>query len=221
MSTRSRHGSAPRGRFITFEGGDGAGKSTQLARLVQALQASGRTVLRTREPGGAPGAEEIRTLLLNGEPGKWLPMTEALLHFAARFEHVERRIKPALAAGTWVVSDRFFDSTMAYQGYGHGLGVDAIRRLQRLVLGAFRPDLTIILDVPVELGLARAGKRGGAEDRYERMDLAFHRRLRSGFAAIARAEPKRCAVVAASASEDHVWQRVRRVFKARLGIALP
>lgn len=221
MSAHTRQRSAARGRFITFEGGDGAGKSTQVARLVEALAATGRTVLRTREPGGAPGAEEIRALLLSGAPGKWLPMTEAMLHFAARFEHVERRIKPALAAGTWVVSDRFFDSTMAYQGYGHRLGPAMIRRLQRLVLGSFRPDLTIILDVPVELGLARAGKRGGGEDRYERMDVLFHRRLRGGFAAIARAEPKRCVAVRASGPEDEVWQRVRRVVRTRLGVVLP
>jgi dTMP kinase len=210
-----------RGRFITIEGGEGAGKSTQILRLVAALEQTGLSVLRTREPGGAPGAEDIRNLLVAGAPGRWLPTTEALLHFAARYEHVERRIKPALTKGIWVVSDRFFDSTMAYQGYGHRLGPDFVRRLRRLTLGSFRPDLTIILDVPPEIGLSRAGNRGGMEDRYERMDLAFHRRLRSGFATIARNEPRRCVVVSARASEEQVWKRLRQAVRARLKVKLP
>jgi dTMP kinase len=210
-----------RGRFITIEGGEGAGKSTQTLRLVFALEQTGLKVMRTREPGGAPGAEDIRKLLVAGEPGRWLPTTEALLHFAARIEHVERLIKPALAAGTWVVSDRFFDSTMAYQGYGHRLGADFVSRLRRLTLGTFRPDLTIILDLPAERGLARTRTRGGTEDRYERMDLAFHRRLRNGFLAIARSEPRRCVVVSARAPEEQVWKRLREVVRTRMRLTLP
>ncbi|HEX2117061.1 MAG TPA: dTMP kinase, partial [Alphaproteobacteria bacterium] len=163
----------PRGRFITLEGGEGAGKSTQIARLAEALRKAGLTVRTTREPGGSPAAETIRKLLVEGEPGRWRPLTEALLHFAARKEHLDTFVLPALAAGQWVISDRFADSTMAYQGYGHQLGRAPIHALYRTVVGDFAPDLTLILDIPVEAGLARTGGRAHAETRYERMDRAF------------------------------------------------
>ncbi len=194
-----------RGRFITLEGGEGAGKSTQQARLLSALQARGLEVIATREPGGSPGAEEIRSLLVQGDSHRWDGITEALLHFAARRDHLRTTVWPALERGAWVVSDRFADSTLAYQGYGHGLDESVYRELYRMVCGAFQPDLTLILDLPVEEGLARAGGRGGGEDRYEGMGHAFHERLREGFLEIARKEPERCRVIDASADADAVF----------------
>ena len=212
------------GKFITFEGGEGAGKTTQIKLLADALKVSGIDLVITREPGGAPGAEVIRSLLVEGPVDRWQPMTEALLHFAARFEHVKETIQPALAAGRWVVSDRFSDSTIAYQGYGHDLGGEAIARLHALVLGDFQPDLTFILDIPVEDGLARAGKReardGAGEDRYERMDADFHSRLRDGFLDIARRYPERCAVIDATEGPDGVHQSIRNVLEKRLSLVL-
>ncbi len=204
--TRSR----ARGRFITLEGGEGAGKSTQIRLLAQWLEARGVPVLTTREPGGTPGAERIRSLLVEGATDAWTPMTEALLNYAARHDHVTRVIRPALAAGTWVLSDRFSDSTMAYQGHGHALGQAAIAALHRAVLGRFKPDMTLILDIPVVQGLARAAARRGAETRYESMVEAFHHRVRAGFRAIARAEPGRCALIDARAQADVVHGRVAR-----------
>jgi dTMP kinase len=205
-----------RGRFITFEGGEGAGKSTQLKRLAETLRERGREVVTTREPGGSPGAEQIRALLVSGEPDRWDGMTEALLHFAARRDHLRATVWPALDAGKWVLCDRFADSTLAYQGYGHGLPHHDIRSLYRLAVGDFRPDLTLILDLPVETGLARAAGRGGTEDRYEKMNGGFHQRLRDGFLAIAAAEPQRCAVVPADRSADDVAAAILAVIDERL-----
>lgn len=205
-----------RGRFITLEGGEGAGKSTQARRLAEALAARGVDCLLTREPGGSPGAEEIRALLVNGEPGRWSPTTEALLLTAARRDHLERTVQPALAAGRWVVCDRFSDSTLAYQGYGAGLPLDDLRALFRLALGGFRPDLTLVFDLPVDVGLARAAARAGGEDRFERMGRDFHQRLRDGFLAIAAAEPERCAVIDAGADVDAVTVDVLAAVSARL-----
>jgi len=204
------------GRFITLEGGEGGGKSTQRDRLAARLEAAGFPVVATREPGGAPGAEAIRTLLVDGEPGRWDPLTETLLHVAARREHVVRTIAPALAAGRWVVSDRFLDSTMAYQGMGQGVGRGTIERLSALTLGELKPDLTLILDLPPETGLARAAARHGGEDRYERMDLAFHERLRDAFREIAALEPGRCRMIDATqdadAVEGTIWSAVTEAF---------
>lgn len=210
------------GRFITFEGGEGAGKSTQLRLLAEALTAAGFEVVTTREPGGSKGAEAIRALLVTGDTDRWDAETEALLHTAARRDHLARTVWPALARGAWVICDRFADSTLAYQGYGHGLSKDFIRDLTRLAIGDFKPDLTLILDLPVEEGLKRAGGRGGAEDRYERMGTAFHDRLRQGFLDIARADPDRCAVVDATLPLDEVRQAVLRAVKSRLlGFCVP
>lgn len=188
------------GCFITLEGGEGGGKSTQAKMLAADLQAKGYDVLLTREPGGSPGAEAIRGLLLQGDVGRWDGITETLLHYAARRDHVEKTVRPAMAAGKIVISDRFADSTMAYQGYGHGLGRETVAGIHQAVLGDFAPDLTLILDLPVEVGLARAMgrpdmKKSAAEDRYERMGREFHERLRQGFLEIARREPRRCKVV--------------------------
>ncbi|MEE2981597.1 MAG: dTMP kinase [Pseudomonadota bacterium] len=187
-----------KGRFITLEGGEGAGKSTQVEQLCEALRGRGLEVVATREPGGSDGAEAIRALLVTGDTARWDPLTEALLNFAARRDHYTRTIAPTLASGAWIVCDRFADSTMAYQGYGLDVDRDILRQLYKTVLGDFAPDLTIVLDLPVDVGLGRANRRGG-DDRYERMDIEFHQRLRDGFLEIAANEPERCAVVDAEA----------------------
>lgn len=206
------------GRFITLEGGEGAGKSTQAALLADGLRQAGTEVTITREPGGAPGAEEIRALLVAGAVERWDPMTEALLHVAARRQHLIETIQPALDAGRWVVCDRFADSTMAYQGYGLGLGRGAVAELHELAIGGVMPDLTVVLDIAVAAGLARAAAKAGAEDRYERMGEAFHRRLREGFLDIARREPERCAVVDAAGALEDVQAAIRAVVGERLGV---
>lgn len=185
--------------FITFEGGEGAGKSTQSALLADALCGRGHAVLRTREPGGAPGAELLRGLLLGGTID-WSSRAETMLHFAARLEHVEKTIRPALAAGMWVVCDRFYDSTMAYQGYGQGADRGFIEALIGLV--GLAPDLTIILDVTETVAASRLRGRGGPSDRYEKLDASFHARVNAGFRAIAAAAPGRCIVVPADGSVD-------------------
>jgi dTMP kinase len=199
------------GFFITFEGGEGGGKSTQVKRLAAILKEKNYDVLLTREPGGAPGAEAIRHLLLTGDVARWDGMTEVLLHYAARRDHVVNTIKPAIAAGKVVISDRFADSTMAYQGYGHGVERQAIAELHHAVLGDFKPHLTLILDLPVEVGLKRALSRpdmakSAAEDRYERMGHPFHERLRQGFLSIAAAEPARCKVIDAAQSIEAIHE---------------
>ena len=204
-------------RFITLEGGDGSGKSTQIKRLVAALKKRGIAALATREPGGAPGAEEIRKLVLTGEPGRWDVMTETLLMFASRSDHVQRTIKPALAAKKWVICDRFTDSTYAYQGAGGGLARETIRRMETLVLGAFRPDLTLILDVPTDIGIARTHGREHDETRFEKFNMDFHERLRAAYLAIARRDPTRCIVIDAAQDEDAmakaIWNTIAKRFK--------
>ncbi len=206
------------GRFITLEGGEGGGKSTQARRLAAALEGAAGEILLTREPGGSPGAEQIRGLLVDGEVRRWDAITETFLHFAARRDHLVNMVLPALARGAWVISDRFADSTMAYQGYGHGVDRDAIAELYRICVGDLKPDLTLILDLPVAAGLARAVGRGGGEDRYERMDVAFHERLRQGFLEIARREPDRCAVIDAARSEDEVHAQIIAAVRERLAL---
>jgi dTMP kinase len=211
-----------RGKFITFEGGEGAGKSTHAKRLTSFLEARGIDVARTREPGGSDGAEEIRKLLVEGAPGRWTPMTEIFLYAAARADHVARLIEPALAAGRWVISDRFTDSTLAYQGYGHRLDIPMIERVNALATGGLAPDLTVLLDLPVDEGLARAGRRADdspedrREDRYERMDESFHQRLRDGFRAIATADPARCVVIDATRTVDDVAAEISAAVTERL-----
>lgn len=203
-----------RGRFITFEGGEGAGKSTQLKRLIGRLQAHGVEVVATREPGGSPGAESIRELVLNGAADRWSPVTETLLMYAARRDHIERVIAPALARGAWVVCDRYADSTRAYQGAAGGTDPGLISALEAFVLGETRPDLTLIFDLPTSVGLERAQARAGGEMRFESKGLAFHERLREAFLAIASAEPGRCEVIDAAppieAVEAQVWSAVER-----------
>ena len=205
-----------RGKFITFEGGEGAGKSTQASALARRLEALGIGVLLTREPGGSPGAEQIRKLLVEGEPERWTPLTETLLFLAARADHVARAIEPALAAGTWVISDRFSDSTFVYQGIARGLGMEAVRRLQHAAIGEFAPDLTILLDIDPGVGLTRTGRRGQAENRFERFDAGFHARLREGFLRIVAGEPGRCAVTDGSRNTDAIAADVWRIVGERL-----
>ncbi len=206
------------GRLITFEGGEGAGKSTQLKRLAVRLRDAGREVVATREPGGSPGAEAIRDLVLTGAADRWSAVTETLLMYAARRDHVERVIRPALARGAWVVCDRFADSTRAYQGAAGGAAPELIETLERCVLEATRPNLTLIFDLPVAVGLARAHARAGSEMRFESKGLAFHERLRGGFLAIAEAEADRCALVDADGSIEAVEARVWAAVQERLSV---
>ena len=208
------------GRFISFEGGEGSGKSTQLRRLAARLSAQDVTVITTREPGGTPGAEDIRQLLVEGEPGRWDGRVEALLVNAARTDHVARLIRPALAEGKWVLCDRYVHSTLAYQGYGHGLGRELIDTLNELVVADTRPDLTLILDLPEAEGLKRAAARRGGEARYERMDLDFHRNVRQGFLEIARLEPARCVVIESAGDIETTQAALRDAVRERLEVAL-
>lgn len=205
------------GLFITFEGGEGAGKSTQVRRLAERLRNDGAEVVLTREPGGSPGAEAIRELLVNGEPDRWSPLTEALLMNASRRDHIERVIQPALERGAVVLCDRFADSTRAYQGAGGKVDPDFIAQLETAVVGATRPHLTLIFDLPVEEGLKRALGRAGGEDRFESKGAAFHERLRAAYLDIARAEPERCSIIDATASLDGVEVAVWAAVEPRLG----
>ncbi len=207
-----------RGQFISFEGGEGAGKSTQVALLAERLAANGREVVTTREPGGSPGAEAIRALLVTGAPSRWSAISETLLLYAARSDHIERVIAPALARGAAVLCDRFADSTRAYQGAAGGAPQALIAALEAQVLGAIQPDLTLVLDLPAETGLARCTGRAGAETRFEDKGLAFHRRLRAAFLAVAEAEPTRCVVIDATAPKEAVALAVWGLVKERLGL---
>ena len=204
------------GHFITFEGGEGGGKSTQLRLLAERLKALGLEVVATREPGGSPGAEAIRDLLVRGEADRWSAMTETLLMYAARRDHVERVIRPALARGAWVLCDRFADSTRAYQGAAGGTDEALITALERHVLDDVRPDLTLILDLPAEVGLARAASRAGAETRFESKGQAFHVRLRQAFLEIAAREPTRCCILDASKPLEEVRAEIWAAVAQRL-----
>ncbi len=209
-----------RGIFITLEGGDGTGKTTQIRLLSEALRIQGRDVVLTREPGGTPEAEKIRDFLVKRDGGNWTPMAECLLLYAARQMHVENLIKPALAAGKIVISDRFADSTRAYQSFGHGLPLETVESLNKISLGDFAPDLTFILDLPVEVGVARAGKRmaddNSQEDRFERIGGGFHERLRQGFLEIARRDSDRCVVIDATRSVDEIAADIATHARERL-----
>jgi dTMP kinase len=204
-----------RGRFITLEGGEGAGKSTQARRLTERLRGLGLEVVSTREPGGSPGAESLRELLVSGGADRWSPIAETLLMYAARADHLERTIRPALERGAWVVCDRFADSTRAYQGAGGGVAPDVIARIDRAVVGADQPDLTLVFDLAVETGLERAVERGG-DARFESKGPAFHERLRAGFLELAAKAPDRCVLIDAAAAVDDVAERVWRAVETRL-----
>jgi dTMP kinase len=209
------------GKFITFEGGDGAGKSTQMRRLAAALVATGRKVQQTREPGGTPAAEAVRHLILSGRAKSMGPEGEAVLFAAARADHVEKVIRPALEREEWILCDRFADSTRVYQGAGGGADDKLLRALERVAVGETRPDLTIILDVPAAVGLERARGRQGEEanaaaDRFEAEDLSLQEKRRQAFLDIAGREPDRCFVINASQSEDEVAHAVWKAVSTRL-----
>lgn len=205
-----------RGRFIVFEGGEGAGKSTQVKGLVAALRARGLEVVQTREPGGSPGAEALRDLLVQGEAGRWSPMSELLMMYAARSDHLEKVIRPALARGAWVVSDRFADSSRAYQGAGGGVAPSFIEQVDAAVVADTQPDLILVMDMEPEDGLARALARGDKENRFESKGMAFHRKLREGFLARAARLPERYRVLDAGqtikALSEAVWAEVCGAF---------
>lgn len=211
---------SPRGAFVTIEGGEGGGKSTQTRALVARLDAAGLSAMATREPGGSPAAEDIRAALLAGAFEHLGPKIEALLFAAARIDHLDATIRPAMAAGTWIVCDRFADSTRAYQGAHGGADIRFLRRLERVTLAGTKPDLTLILDLPAELGLARAERRRGADtvDRFERQELHFHQHLRDAFLAIAEEEPERCVVVDAAQSREDVEQAIWDAVTHRLAL---
>lgn len=213
---------AQRGIFITLEGGEGTGKSTQAKLLQQALAAAGIDAVTTREPGGTPQAERIREILVNRDSGALEPLTEALLLSAARHEHIVHKIRPALDRGQWVISDRFIDSTRAMQGSGMGLGRDVIEGLYKMISDGLKPDLTFIFDIDPAVGLRRSTKRlaeqKATEDRYERMEPAFHERLRQGFLAIAAADPERCVIVDAEEAPEAVHARIMRIVAQRYNI---
>ena len=207
----------PRGRLITFEGGEGVGKSTQLRLLAEKLRSDGIKVLETREPGGSSGGEAIRNVLLDPSlKENWTPMSEALMHFAARADHMARVVEPALASGKWVLCDRFTDSTMAYQGIAQGLGTSVIEQLSALTLKGRKPDLTIVLDLDPEVGQRRVAERGEQASRYDMMEIAFHRRLREAFLMIVRSDPARCVVVESGHPVDLVADQISAIVSGRL-----
>lgn len=209
--------------FVSFEGGEGAGKTTQINRLADYLTQQGYRVLTTREPGGTKEAENVRNLLVQRDSGDWDVMAEVLLLYAARVMHINHVIKPALADGKIVVCDRFSDSTMAYQGYGRGGDRDKINEIEAVSIDGFKPDMTLILDIDVAEGLARSNKRlsgekgyDRTEDRFERMELEFHEKLRQGFLDIARGEPKRCSIIDAARGADDIAADIQGLLLEKL-----
>ncbi len=214
-------GGVMRGRFITFEGGEGTGKSTQVKALAAKLTSLGLSVVVTREPGGSPGAEAIRHVLLSGAAKPFGAYAEAILFAAARDDHVRQTIRPALEQGRWVACDRFADSTRIYQGVLSNVDQRLIARLEQITVGDTRPDLTIVLDVPARLGLERAARRRGAEaaDRFETETLEFHERLRQAYLELAEREAERCVVIDGSGEQDTVTNAIWAVVNQRLAPA--
>ncbi len=208
-----------RGRFIAIEGVDGAGKGVQSRKLRDELQGSGVDVLLTREPGGSPGAEQIRDLLVHGAAERWDAMTELLLIYAARRDHLTKTIWPALQAGRWVISDRFADSSRAFQGVAGGLGLDVVERVHAQVVGDFAPDLTIVLDLDPELSLARTVARGGKDDRFEKKGLVYQQKVREAFSLLAARSPHKHVLIDAGRSVEQVAHDVLRVVTERMGLA--
>lgn len=208
-----------KGRFITLEGGEGTGKSTLLSRLREKLEAAGKTVVQTREPGGTELAETIRNLVLHPPEGQvWSSMAEALLMNAARTDHLEKKIRPGLGAGSWVLCDRFADSTRVYQSVQNGVGSNILRLLEDSVLGDTRPDLTLILDAPVEEAAGRRAARGQTSDAFELRDKTFHDAVRQAFIDIARTEPDRCVLIDASRKPEEVAENAWLLIEERLGV---
>lgn len=208
-------------RFITFEGGEGAGKSTQVKRLAAAFKAAGIDAVTTREPGGSEGGEAIRNLVVSGSVDRWDSATESLLFMTARYDHVEKLIKPALAENKWVLCDRFYDSTYVYQGMVKGVDTQWLDKLYAHLFDSFAPDVTLLLDLPAEVGLKRATVRGNdAESRFERMGLEFHTRLRDAFLGRHQSEPTRVLKIDAAQSPDEVHDQIIAVLNARFHLAL-
>ena len=190
--------------FITFEGGDGSGKSTQVNLLKDYLDNLNFETIKTREPGGTPSAEILRDLLTTGEVEKWTPMSEALLMWAARYEHLIQVIEPALNSGKNVICDRFYDSTYAYQGVAHNLGIDKMEKLKKIIIGDIEPDVTFVLDIDPKVGLKRSLNRPNQENRFESYNIDFHNKIRSAFLEIAKKNKNRCVVVDASLNEQEI-----------------
>lgn len=210
----------PRGQFITLEGGEGAGKSTQLARLSDAMKRCGIDHVTTREPGGSEGAEAIRALIVQGEAGRWDAVTETLLLMAARHAHVTEVISPALAEGKWVLCDRFIDSTLVYQGFSKGVDSDWLIQCHRLIFGNLMPDLTLYFDIDPAEGLTRTAARNSTEHRFESMPLSFHQRIREGFRHLAKTQPTRIRTINAAESLDKVHENVLTIINTQLGTTL-
>ena len=215
-----------RGKFITLEGGEGTGKTTQIKNLHAYLSSQGIDCIVTREPGGTDEAEKIRDLLVQRDGGDWDPMSEALLLFAARREHLVKKIWPAMEKGQWVISDRFVDSSRVYQGSALGLGMNVVEGLYYMIAQEFEPDLTFIMDIDPEIGLKRSGKQNQmsldlnetTEDRYERLGLDFHEKVRAGFLSVAEQHPKRCVVMDADQTPDDIFAQMKGVLELKLGI---
>jgi dTMP kinase len=217
-----------KGVFITLEGGEGTGKSTQVKMLGAALSAAGIDAVMTREPGGTDQAERIRNLMIQRDAGNFDPLTEAMLMMSARREHLVNKIWPSMDQGKWVVSDRFVDSTRAFQGYGMGLDQGLIDRIYAMIAGDFQPDLTFVFDIDAEKGLSRslkqlavtADKNESTEDRYERMGVPFHNRLRQGFLEIAKRFPDRCVIIDAAQDIATIHGQILKTIETRFGISL-
>ena len=205
-----------KGLFITFEGGEGAGKSTQIVKLREALENLGFDVVQTREPGGCPEAEQIRDLILGSAQHHFDPLSETLLLYAARYEHVKKKIQPALDAGKIVLCDRFADSTLVYQGYAGGLSLSLLETLYALIIGDLKPDLTFVLDLSIEISSERTQSRGLPQDRFESKDIDFHRRLRKGFLELAQQHPERMVVIDASRTIEEIFQQILKLFLTKL-----
>ncbi len=205
-----------KGKFITLEGGEGSGKSTQIEFLIQFLKEKNIPVIATREPGGSEGAELIRQLLVKGDTHRWDAVTDSLLMNAARRDHLQNLIIPALKEGKWVICDRFADSTLAYQGYGHGVDLKHLQGLYELISPDLVPDLTFIFDLDSKMGLERARRRGDDEDRFERMELDFHERIREGYRRLAQADLSRYIIIDASLDRATISKQMQDYIKQRL-----
>jgi dTMP kinase len=205
-----------KGLFITFEGREGAGKSTQITKLRVAFEQKGYDVIQTREPGGCPEAEQIRDLILRSAQHHFDPLSETLLLYAARYEHVKKKIQPALDAGKIVLCDRFADSTLVYQGYAGGFSLSLLEKLYTLIIGNLKPDLTFVLDLSIEISSERTQSRGLPQDRFESKDIDFHRRLRKGFLELAQQHPERMVVIDASRTIEEIFQQILKLFLTKL-----
>ena len=207
-------------RMIVIDGVDGSGKGVQTRKLLQAFVYAGETAILTREPGGSPAAEDIRELLVRGEPEKWDSMTELLLMYAARRSHLRDTVWPALEAGNWVISDRFADSSRAFQGIAGNLGLETVENIHQIVVGDFAPALVLILDIPESLALARARQRGDKEDRFEKKGADYHARVRNAFLQIAASDTQQYVIVDADQDIDQVNQEIIEIINTRFSLNL-